>query len=78
MPTVVFTTTSDIEASVVIALLDSHGVATMRTAGPTPGLFPFSVNPLGETRISVRDEDAVDAVRIIDSHREPLNSPDWD
>jgi ribonuclease-3 len=70
--TVIFRTQSDIEANVVEALLDSHGVQTLRTSGPTPGLFPFSVNPLGETRISVRDEDAVDAVRIIDSHREQV------
>jgi ribonuclease-3 len=70
--TVIFRTQSDIEANVVEALLDSHGVPTLRTAGPTPGLFPFAVNPLGETQISVRDEDAVDAVRIIDSHREQV------
>ncbi len=70
--TVIFRTQSDIEANVVEALLDSHGVETMRTAGPTPGLFPFSLNPLGETAISVRDDDALDAVRIIDSHREQV------
>jgi ribonuclease-3 len=70
--TVIFRTQSDIEANVVEALLDSHGVESLRTAGPTPGLFPFAVNPLGETRISVRDEDAADAVRIIDSHREQV------
>ena len=70
--TVIFRTQSDIEANVVEALLDSHGVQTLRTSGPTPGLFPFSLNPLGETRIAVRDEDAADAVRIIDSHREQV------
>ena len=72
--TVIFRTQSDIEANVVEALLDSHGVQTMRTAGPTPGLFQFKLNPLGETRISVRDEDAADAIRIIDSHREQVGS----
>jgi len=70
--TVIFRTQSDIEANVVEALLDSHGVPTLRTSGPISGLFPFSVNPMGETRISVRDEDAADAVRIIDSHREQV------
>ena len=70
--TVIFRTQSDIEANVVEALLDSHGVQTMRTSGPTPGLFQFKFNPLGETRISVRDEDAAEAVRIIDSHREQV------
>jgi ribonuclease III len=70
--TVIFRTQSDIEANVVEALLDSHGVETLRTSGPTPGLFPFSLNPLGETAISVRSDDAVDAVRIIESHREQV------
>ncbi len=70
--TVIFRTQSDIEANVVEALLDSHGVQTMRTAGPTPGLFQFKLNPLGETCISVRDDDAAEAVRIIDSHREQV------
>ena len=68
----IFRTQSDIEANVVEALLDSHGVETLRTSGPTPGLFQFTLNPLGETRISVRDEDAAEAVRIIDSHREQV------
>jgi ribonuclease-3 len=70
--TVIFRTQSDIEANVVEALLDSHGVESLRTAGPTPGLFPFSLNPLGETAISVRSSDALDAVRIIESHREQV------
>lgn len=70
--TVIFRTQSDIEANVVEALLDSHGVETLRTSGPTPGLFPFSLNPLGETAISVRSHEAVEAVRIIESHREQV------
>jgi ribonuclease-3 len=70
--TVIFRTQSDIEANVVEALLDSHGVESLRTAGPTPGLFQFKFNPLGETCISVRDADAADAVRIIESHREQV------
>ena len=70
--TVIFRTQSDIEANVVEALLDSHGVQTLRTSGPTPGLFQFKFSPMGETHIAVRDEDALDAVRIIDSHREQV------
>ena len=70
--TVIFRTQSDIEANVVEALLDSHGVETLRTSGPTPGLFQFKLNPLGETCISVRDDDAAHAVRIIESHREQV------
>lgn len=68
--TEIFRTSSAIEASVVQALLDSHGIESVRTAGPPHGVFPFTVNPMGETRVSVRDDEAQEAVRIIESHRE--------
>ncbi len=68
--TVIFRTYSDIEANIVQALLDSQGVETVRTSGPPSGIFPFSVSPMGETHISVRDEDAAAARRVIESHRE--------
>ena len=48
----VFRTRSEIEANVVQALLDSHGVQSVRTAGAPPGMFPFTVSTLGETRAS--------------------------
>lgn len=70
--TVIFRTQSEIEASVVEALLDSHSVETLRTSGPTPGLWQFRLNPLGETHIAVRDSDAEEAIRIIESHREQV------
>jgi hypothetical protein len=47
--TVIFRTASNIEASVVQALLDSHGIESVRTSGPPASLFPFTVNPMGET-----------------------------
>ena len=72
--TVIFRTASNIEASVVQALLDSHGIESVRTSGPPQSVFPFSVNPLGETRVSVREDDADEAVRVIDSHREQVGS----
>jgi ribonuclease III len=72
--TVVFRTASHIEASIVQALLDSHGIESVRTSGPPSSLFPFTVNPMGETRVSVRDHEAAEAVRIIDSHREQVGS----
>jgi ribonuclease-3 len=72
--TEVFRTFSDIEASVVEALLDSHGIESVRTAGPPHGVFPFSVSPMGPTHVSVRDEDAEEAVRIIESHRERVGA----
>jgi ribonuclease III len=70
--TVIFRTASNIEASVVQALLDSHGIESVRTSGPPAALFPFTVNPMGETRVSVRDDDAEEAIRIIESHREEV------
>jgi ribonuclease-3 len=69
---VIFRTASNIEASVVQALLDSHGIESIRTSGPPPTLFPFTVNPMGETRVSVREAEAEDALRIIESHREEV------
>jgi ribonuclease III len=70
--TVIFRTASNIEASVVQALLDSHGVESVRTSGPPASVFPFTVNPMGETQVSVRDEEAEEAIRIIESHREQV------
>ena len=70
--TVVFRTASNIEASVVQALLDSHGIQSVRTSGPPATLFAFTVSPMGEMRVSVRDDDAEEAVRIIESHRDEV------
>lgn len=70
--TVVFRTRSDIEASVVQSLLASHGIDAIRTAGPPPGVFAFTTGPLGETRVSVREDEAEEAVRVIESHREQV------
>ena len=46
-PVVVFTTSSDIEASVVMALLDSHGIHSFRATGNPQAIWPMAVNPLG-------------------------------
>ena len=69
-PTVVFGTSSDIEARVVTALLDSHGIASLRVSGSAAGILPIAVEPLGEIRIAVAPGDADDARRIIDSHHQ--------
>jgi len=73
-PVVVFTTTSDIEASVVTSLLDSHGISSFRISGNTQAIWPMAVNSLGEIRIAVADDAADDARRIIDSHREDVGT----
>jgi ribonuclease-3 len=73
-PRVVFTTTSDIEASVVTALLDSHGIPSFRISGNPQAIWPMAVNALGDIRIAVAGEIAEEAERIIVSHREDVGS----
>jgi ribonuclease-3 len=63
---VVFATSSDIEASVVMALLDSHGIEAIRASGSTQGIWPMTVSALGEIRVAVADSAAEDARRIIE------------
>ena len=74
MPTVVFITSSDIEASVVVALLDSQGIASFRVSGNSHSIWPMAVSPLGEIRIAVADDLAEEARRIIDSHRQDVGA----
>jgi ribonuclease-3 len=73
-PVVVFTTASDIEASVVMALLDSHGIHSIRVSGSAHALWPMTVSALGPIRIAVPHSAAEDARRIIDSHREEVGA----
>jgi len=73
-PIVVFTTSSDIEASVVMALLDSQGIESFRASGNAQGLWPMAVSALGEIRVAVPEELAADARRIIDSHRQDVGA----
>jgi ribonuclease-3 len=73
-PVTVFSTTSDIEASVVLALLDSHGIPGFRISGNPQAILPMSMSPLGEVRIAVPEDVAEDARRIIDSHREDVGA----
>lgn len=73
-PVVVFTTSSDIEASVVIALLDSHGIQSYRASGNTQAIWPMAVNALGQIRVAVPETVAEEARRIIASHREDVGA----
>jgi ribonuclease-3 len=66
----VFRTQSAIEANIVQSLLDSHGIESVRSA--PAGMFAFRVGTMGETRISVREDEAAQAIRIIESHREEV------
>src|SRR5262245_9059424 len=73
-PVIVFSTTSDIEASVVLALLDSQGIAAFRISGNPQAILPMSVSPLGEVRIAVPEDAADEARGIIESHREDVGA----
>jgi ribonuclease-3 len=73
-PVVVFRTSSDIEASVVVALLEAHGIHTLRVSGNPQAILPMAVNAFGEIRIAVPEDSAEDAHRIIESHRDEVGS----
>jgi ribonuclease-3 len=73
-PVVVFTTASDIEASVVIALLDSRGIAGFRISGHPQAVWPMSVNAMGEIKVAVAEEEAAEALRLIATHREEVGT----
>jgi ribonuclease III len=67
--TVIFRCASDIEARVVRGLLESHGIASLLSSGLSHSIFPVAVDGNADIRISVRLEDAEEALRLIDSHR---------
>ncbi len=64
---VIFRTPSQIEADVVLGLLESHGIPAMISADVSRTPFPISVN---ELRVAVNEENADEARRLIDSHRD--------
>jgi ribonuclease-3 len=69
LPLVIFRTHSDIEASIVRSLLESHGIRSIVSSDVPHSVFPLTVDGLGEVRISVHPGQADEARRIIDSHR---------
>jgi ribonuclease III len=68
---VVFRTASQIEASVVRGLLETHGIPAMISSDMSRTAFPMS---LTELRVEVSEEQADHAKRIIDSHREEVGT----
>jgi ribonuclease-3 len=73
-PVVVFHTSSNIEASVVMSLLDSHGIDSFRMSGNPHAIWPMSVNPLGDIQVAVASPSAAEARRIIESHRQDVGA----
>jgi len=66
---IIFRTHSDIEASIVRSLLESHGIQSIVSSDVPHSIFPLTVDGLGEVRISVHAGAAEDAQRVIESHR---------
>ena len=66
---VVFRTGSEMEARVVLALLQSQGIEAVRTGGLPAGVWPMAISAEGDVAIAVRDVDAEAARRVIESHR---------
>ena len=70
---VVFTTPSDVEASVVRGLLDTHGIDAVLLSSNSRTAFPLALNTgAWEKRVAVHEEDADAAQRIIESHRDEM------
>lgn len=68
-PVVIFRTHSDVEASVVRGLLESHGIQVLLSSAIAHTIFPLTVDGLGEVRMSVHPDEADEARRIIESYR---------
>ena len=70
---VIFRTPSEIEASVVRGLLETHGIASALLSDNSRTAFPLVLNEQSwERRVAVSSEDAEAAVRIIESHRDEV------
>jgi ribonuclease-3 len=69
----IFRTHSNVEATIVRGLLEANGVRTVTSSPVSHSVFPFTVNELAEVKISVRPQDADEALRIIESHRMNLS-----
>ena len=71
---VIFRTRSDVEARIVRGLLEANGVQSLASTSMTHSVFPLTVNELGEVRVAVHAEEADEARRIIDSHRNEIGT----
>jgi ribonuclease-3 len=68
---VIFRTPSEIEATVIRGLLETHGIDCAVLSDNSRTAFPLALNDQAwERRVAVHPEDAAEALRIIDSHRD--------
>jgi ribonuclease-3 len=70
---VIFRTPSEIEASVIRGLLETHDIASVMLSDNSRTAFPFALNDQSwERRVAVAPEHAAAALRIIESHRDEV------
>ncbi|HEY2433973.1 MAG TPA: ribonuclease III [Vicinamibacterales bacterium] len=70
---VIFHTPSEIEASVIRGLLETHDIPSVLLSNNSRTVFPLALNDQSwERRIAVAPEHAAAATRIIDSHRDEV------
>ncbi len=72
-PAVVFQTPSRIEADVVRALLETHGIHAAVSSRAPQAVFPVTLTGLGEVWLSVHGEDAAEATRLIGEFGEEVS-----
>lgn len=66
---VVFRTASDVEATLVAGLLESHGIVVVRVAEALRVVMPLPASGLGDIRLQVPEEDAAEAQQLIEAYR---------
>lgn len=67
-PIVIFTTNSDVEASLVRGLLETNDIPTMISSGIVRAIFPIPASEAGTLRIAVPADHAEEARRLIESY----------
>jgi ribonuclease-3 len=66
---VIFRTQSDVEASIVRGLLETHDVPSVVDSDLPHSIFPLTISGMSQLRIAVHADDAARARQIIESHR---------
>ena len=70
---VIFRTPSEIEANVIRGLLETHDISSVLLSDNSRTAFPLALNDQSwERRVAVAPEDALAAMRIIESHRDDV------
>ena len=70
---VIFRTPSEIEASIIRGLLETHDIPSATLSDNSRTAFPLALNDQAwERRVAVSPEHAAEALRIIESHRDDI------